>query len=241
MNQCLNLGVDFYIVPDMYDIVAGHLKTNQIYGFPLVRLFPSPLSPLEEKVKRLIDVFFSFLILFFSFPITAWVFLLIKLDSPGQGFFKQERVGKDGALFYVYKFRSMVVDAEKHTGPVWAQKNDNRITRVGRIIRKIRIDEIPQFYNVLKGEMSIVGPRPERQFFVEKFKKQIPLYANRLRVKPGLTGYAQVKHKYDSSLEDVKEKLKYDLFYIENISLRLDLKIMFRTIFVVLFPGDKAH
>nr|MBP7461826.1 sugar transferase [Candidatus Delongbacteria bacterium] len=158
MNQCLNRGVDFYIVPDMYDIVAGHLKTNQIYGFPLVKLFPSPLSPLEEKLKRLIDVVFSFLILLLSFPITLLVAWLIKLDSPGPVFFKQERVGKDGDLFSVYKFRSMVTDAEKHTGPVWAQKNDHRITRIGRIIRKTRIDEIPQFYNVLKGEMSIVGP-----------------------------------------------------------------------------------
>jgi len=135
----------------------------------------------------------------------------------------------------------MVEDAEKNTGPVWAIKNDQRITRIGRFLRKSRIDEIPQLWNILKGEMTLVGPRPERPFFVEKFNNEIPFYSNRLKVKPGLTGYAQVKHKYDASLEDVKEKLKYDLYYIENMSLRLDIKIMFRTLFVMLFPGDKVH
>ena len=126
-------------------------------------------------------------------------------------------------------------DAEKITGPVWSQKGDPRITRVGNIIRKLRIDEIPQMYNVLKGEMSLVGPRPERPFFVDKLSEQIPYYKRRLKVRPGITGWAQVKHKYDESIEDVKIKLRYDLFYIENMSLRMDFKILFRTVFVVLF------
>jgi lipopolysaccharide/colanic/teichoic acid biosynthesis glycosyltransferase len=129
----------------------------------------------------------------------------------------------------------MVHDAEKKTGPVWSHKGDPRITRVGNIIRKLRIDEIPQMMNVLKGEMSLVGPRPERPFFVEKLAEQIPYYKRRLKVRPGITGWAQVKHKYDESVEDVKIKLRYDLFYIENMSLRMDFKILFRTVFVVLF------
>jgi lipopolysaccharide/colanic/teichoic acid biosynthesis glycosyltransferase len=141
--------------------------------------------------------------------------------------------------FRIIKFRSMFHDAEKLTGPVWSQKDDPRVTRVGKIIRKLRIDEIPQMFNVLKGEMSLVGPRPERPFFVEMLSKEIPFYKRRLKVRPGITGWAQVKHKYDETIEDVKIKLRYDLFYIENMSLRMDFKILFRTVFVVLFA--KGH
>jgi lipopolysaccharide/colanic/teichoic acid biosynthesis glycosyltransferase len=130
-------------------------------------------------------------------------------------------------------------DAEKNTGPVWSQKNDPRITRSGRIIRKVRIDEIPQMWNVLKGEMSLIGPRPERPFFVEQLSKEIPYYKRRLSVRPGVTGWAQVSHKYDESIEDVREKVRYDLIYIENMSLRTDFKIMLRTVLVVLF--GKGH
>ncbi|MDP3832066.1 MAG: sugar transferase, partial [Ignavibacteriaceae bacterium] len=153
--------------------------------------------------------------------------------------FRQERCGKNGKVFKLFKFRSMYDDAEKLSGPVWSQKNDPRVTRVGKFIRKIRLDELPQMINVLKGEMSLVGPRPERPFFVEKLAEEIPYYKRRLKVKPGITGWAQVKHKYDESVEDVKTKLRFDLFYIENMSLRMDFKILFRTIFVV-FLG-KGH
>ena len=145
----------------------------------------------------------------------------------------------NGELFKIVKFRSMRVDAEKLTGPVWSQKDDPRITKAGAFIRKVRIDEIPQMYNVLKGEMSIVGPRPERPFFVEKLSGEIPYYKRRLKVRPGITGWAQIKHKYDETIEDVKIKLRYDLFYIENMSIRMDFKIIFRTVFVVLF--GKGH
>jgi lipopolysaccharide/colanic/teichoic acid biosynthesis glycosyltransferase len=145
----------------------------------------------------------------------------------------------NGREFKIYKFRSMYKDAEKHTGPVWSTKDDPRVTRIGKIMRKLRIDEIPQFLNVLKGEMSLVGPRPERPYFVELLAKQLPYYKRRLKVRPGITGWAQVKHKYDESIEDVKVKLRYDLFYIENMSLRMDLKILARTVLVVLF--GKGH
>jgi lipopolysaccharide/colanic/teichoic acid biosynthesis glycosyltransferase len=167
------------------------------------------------------------------------VAIAIKIDSVGPVFFTQERCGQNGKVFTIIKFRSMVKDAERMSGPVWSQKDDPRITKVGKIIRRLRIDEIPQMFNVLTGEMSFVGPRPERPFFVEKLSSEIPYYKRRLKVRPGITGWAQVKHKYDETLEDVKIKLKYDLFYIENMSLRMDFKIIFRTIYVVLF--GKGH
>ncbi|MCJ7552666.1 MAG: sugar transferase, partial [Ignavibacteriaceae bacterium] len=190
-------------------------------------------------LKRLSDIFVSIFFLASNSPVILISAILIKLDSKGPVFFKQERSGLNGRLFKIVKFRSMYVDAEKHTGPIWSQKDDPRITKVGKIIRILRIDELPQMYNVLKGEMSLVGPRPERPFFVEKLSEQIPYYKRRLKVRPGITGWAQVKHKYDESIEDVKIKLRYDLFYIENMSIRMDMKILFRTVFVVLFR--KGH
>ena len=165
----------------------------------------------------------------------------LKLTAREAIFFTQERCGQDGRVFKMIKFRSMFSDAEKKSGPVWSQKDDPRITRVGKFLRKIRLDEIPQMLNVLMGEMSLVGPRPERPYFVEKFTEQIPYYKRRLKVRPGITGWAQVKHKYDESIEDVKAKLRYDLFYIENMSLRMDFKILFRTIFVVMFGKGHYH
>jgi exopolysaccharide biosynthesis polyprenyl glycosylphosphotransferase len=193
----------------------------------------------EKKVKRALDLLFSFFALLITLPVTSVIAALIKIESEGPIIFKQKRTGQNGKEFNVYKFRSMVNDAEKLSGPVWSTKDDPRITKIGKFIRKVRIDEIPQMLDVLKGEMSLVGPRPERPYFVEKLSKEIPLYKRRLKVRPGVTGWAQVKHKYDETLEDVNTKLRYDLFYIENMSLRMDFKILFRTIFVVLF--GKGH
>ncbi len=237
--KCENQNVNLKIVPDLYEIISGQARTTQIYGFPLIDIMPQLMPAWEKKVKRFLDIVISFLILLITLPITIITAILIKLDSKGPVFFKQERTGLNGKNFYVYKFRSMVKDAEKKSGPVWSQKNDPRVTRVGAFIRKVRIDEIPQMINVLKGEMSLVGPRPERPYFVEKLSKEFPLYKRRLKVRPGVTGWAQVKHKYDETLDDVKTKLRFDLFYIENMSLRMDFKILFRTIFVVLF--GKGH
>ena len=227
--------VGLKIVPDLYEILSGQARTSQIYGMPLIDIMPELMPEWEKKLKRLMDVFTSLIILIISFPVIISAAIAIKLESRGPVFFKQQRSGMNGITFRIIKFRSMYEDAEKHTGPVWSSKDDPRVTRVGKIVRRVRIDELPQMINVLKGEMSIVGPRPERPFFVEKLSQEIPYYKRRLKVRPGITGWAQVKHKYDESVEDVKIKLRYDLFYIENMSLRMDFKIIMRTIFVVLF------
>ena len=239
IGKCEPKNVGLKIVPDLYEILSGQARTSQIYGIPLIDIMPQLMPEWEKRIKRVLDVLFSFIILVVSFPVVLISAIAIKLDSEGPVFFTQERCGMNGELFRMVKFRSMFVDAEKRTGPVWSTKDDPRITRVGKVIRKLRIDEIPQMANVLKGEMSMVGPRPERPFFVEKLAEEIPYYKRRLKVRPGITGWAQVKHKYDETIEDVKVKLRYDLFYIENMSLRMDFKIIFRTVFVVLF--GKGH
>jgi sugar transferase (PEP-CTERM system associated) len=175
----------------------------------------------------------------FSLPIAMVTAILIKLDSRGPIFYKQERVGKNGEPFVLMKFRSMRTDAEA-SGPVWASKSDDRTTRVGAVIRKIRVDEIPQFWNILRGEMSFVGPRPERPHFVAQLAQEIPYYEQRHLIAPGLTGWAQIKYPYGASIEDAREKLQYDLFYIKNQSLILDAIILFETVKIILF-GRGAH
>ena len=239
ISECESKNVGLKIVPDLYEILSGQARTSQIYGVPLIDIMPQLMPEWEKRLKRIIDILVSLFILVITFPVTLITALTIKIDSTGSAFFRQERCGIEGTVFKMIKFRSMRQDAEKHSGPVWSSKNDPRITRIGKIIRKVRIDEIPQMINVLKGEMSLVGPRPERPYFVEMLSKEIPYYKRRLKVRPGITGWAQVKHKYDETIEDVKIKLRYDLFYIENMSLRMDFKILFRTIFVVLFA--KGH
>lgn len=234
MNVCNGYDASLKIVPDLYDIVSGQARTNQIYGFPLIEIDPDIMPAWEQNTKRLIDYIVSLFILFGFLPLWIMIALLIKLTSPGPILYKQKRVGKNGRTFRVFKFRSMTADAEKESGPVWAEKNDQRITAFGKFLRRTRIDEVPQFINVVQGHMSLVGPRPERPYFVEQWKKEIPLYSHRLKVKPGITGWAQIKHKYDESVDDVRQKLRYDLFYIENISLRMDFKILINTIYVVL-------
>ncbi len=187
-------------------------------------------------LKRVLDIVIALIALVVAFPIIAFTSILIKLESKGPAFFTQERMGLNGKKFYIYKLRSMRVDAEKD-GPQWASKNDSRVTRVGKFIRKTRIDELPQLINVLKGDMSIFGPRPERPVFVEQFSREIPGFEKRLLVKPGLSGWAQVNGGYDIS---PKEKLEYDLFYIQNMNMKLDFLIFVKTI-KVLITGDGAR
>ncbi|WDU82059.1 exopolysaccharide biosynthesis polyprenyl glycosylphosphotransferase [Caloramator sp. Dgby_cultured_2] len=183
-----------------------------------------------DYIKRILDIILSLIGLIIGLPFVIIFSILIIIESPGSPIYKQERVGKRGKIFTIYKLRSMYCDAEKN-GPKWADKNDDRVTKIGKIIRKTRIDEIPQLINVLKGEMSIVGPRPERPMFTYQFDQEIPGFINRLKVKPGLTGWAQVNGGYEMT---PAEKLEYDLYYIENRCLKLDLLIILKTIGVVL-------
>lgn len=234
ISQCAEKDVKLNIIPDLYGTVVGRARTNQIYGVPLIEILPEHMAPWEKKTKRLLDILVSAAVILIGLPFWLLVALIIKIDSRGPVLYSQERVGMKNRHYRMFKFRSMVQDAEKRSGPKWADKDDPRITKIGKWLRKTRIDEIPQFWNVLKGEMSLVGPRPERPYFVEKLRKEVPLYSRRLRVRPGISGWAQIKGDYDASLDTVKQKLQYDIFYLENMSLRLDFKILLMTLYVVL-------
>lgn len=231
MAQCQGMGVRFKIVPELYEMFLSETDGEDVNGLPLVEVMGAPIYGANEVIKRLIDILVSSVTLLLFLPLILFVIILIRMESRGPVLFGQKRVGKDGRIFPLYKFRSMAKDAEKYTGPVMAKSDDKRITKLGRILRKTRFDEIPQLVNVLKGDMSLVGPRPERPFFVERFKKQIPGYVQRLQVRPGVTGLAQVHSRYDIS---ARSKLRYDLLYVRNHSLFLDLEIILRTIWVVL-------
>ncbi len=238
IRYCTEERVNLKILPDMYEIVSGMAKTNQIYGVPLIEVMPDIMSPAGKLTKRIIDIVLSVFTLVILSPLLILVSILIKIDSKGPLLYNQVRVGRRGKEFIMYKYRSMIVNAEEY-GPEWAGENDPRITKIGKLIRRLYIDEFPQLINVLKNEMSLIGPRPERPYFVEQLKREIPYYYKRLTVKPGITGWAQIKHKYDSSLEDVKTKIQYDFYYIENMSLKLDFKIMINTVIVILLM--KGH
>lgn len=228
-----------FIVPDLYDAASGHFKTNTVHGIALKELFPEHMPSWEANLKRLLDIVVSALGLLLLLPLMLILAVLIRLDSKGPVLYTQERVGQYGRIFLLYKLRTMRADAEAD-GPQWAAENDPRVTRLGRFLRKTRLDEVPQFWNVLIGDMSLVGPRPEREHFINQLRNEVPLYLQRLKMKPGLTGWAQVKHHYDSSLEDVKTKVLFDLWYFENMSLPLDAVILLRTVWVVL-TGRGAH
>ncbi len=217
------------IVPDLYDIVSGQARAREIYGFPLIDVNPVLLRPWEEAAKRTLDIVVSLLLIVLGSPILIVTAIAVKLSSKGPLIYSQERVGRDGKRFRIYKFRSMYVDSEQ-SGPQWASKNDPRVTPLGRFLRKSHLDEVPQLWNVLKGDMSLVGPRPEREFFVKQLVEEIPYYNRRHRVRPGVTGlYQAMVDKYDENIDDVRQRVKYDLMYIESMSFRLDVKILFRT------------
>jgi len=219
---------------------APEPTTMALFGSGIFGIIIRFVQRSYERFKRLMDIIGSLIALILLSPLCLMTAILIKLSSKGPVLFTQTRVGKNEKKFEIYKFRTMKVDAEKHTGPVWAKANDHRLIPVGAFLRKAHIDEIPQFLNVIRGEMSIIGPRPERPVFVEQFKKQIPEYEKRIVVKPGITGLAQVWHKYDETIEDVKKKIKYDLLYIKKMCLWTDVRIMFRTVRVVL-TGEGAR
>ncbi len=222
-----------YLVPELYDVIHGQFKANLVYGFELQELLPFTMPPWQVQIKRFIDIGFGAFLGICSLPVCLLAAIAIKLEDHGPIFYSQERIGLYGKPFMVYKFRTMRTDAEKF-GAQWATKDDPRITKVGKFLRKTRIDELPQILCVLKGDMSMVGPRPERAVFIAKLREEIPFYISRLKIKPGLTGWAQVCHHYDTSTEDVKIKLKYDMYYYENMSLLLDFQILVRTVYVVL-------
>lgn len=230
-------GVMVVDIRSFYEHVVQRLPLSQINDEWLLQTEGFSLNTRGSlrRLKRALDVMISSFLLIITIPITLLTALIVRLESPGPVIYRQDRVGLREKEFIVYKFRSMRQDAEKN-GAVWAAQNDTRVTRFGKFIRKTRIDELPQLWNVLKGDMSFIGPRPERMTFVRELKKVIPYYSLRHTVKPGLTGWAQVCYPYGASQEDARLKLEYDLYYIKNMSILLDIRIIFKTIGVVLFP-----
>ena len=220
-----------YIIPNTNELFVMQTSFTTIGDSMVLQVKPFEMSNGQKLAKRMLDVFVAFLLLVITLPITLLTALAIKIEDKGPFFFKQERVGMDQKPFHILKFRSMIVDAEAKTGPVLAKSVDDRITKVGKFIRRTRIDELPQLLNVLKGDMSLVGPRPEREFFAKKYEKENKWFYYRSSVKPGITGYAQVLGFYTTSPE---RKLKFDLYYIRHYSIWLDIVLLFRTVLVVL-------
>lgn len=228
------------IIPDLYDLVSGRARAQHLYGIPLIEVNPSIMPVWEQNVKRFGDLSISLFVLIVGLPIWIAFALVIKLSDRGPILYAQERVGLNGRTYMMLKFRSMRTDAEKE-GISWTMANDPRVTRAGRFLRRTHLDEVPQLINVVRGEMSLVGPRPERPFYVEKYSRILPAYPRRLRVKPGLTGWNQVHMETMSeSVEFIQERLRHDFFYIENMSLRLDIEIIFRTILRVIQRKGQA-
>ncbi len=223
------------VIPDMYDIMLGTVKMNHLYGAVLIEVEQELMPGWEIIVKRFIDIVTSIILLVLLSPLYLFIMIRVRLSSKGPIFFGQERVGLNGKPFDIYKFRSMYQDAEER-GPQLSHDDDPRITKWGKVMRKWRLDELPQFWNVLIGEMSLVGPRPERQYYIDLITKEAPHYKHLLKVRPGITSWGQVKYGYASNVSQMIQRLKYDILYIENMSLSLDFKILFYTV-LVLFQG----
>jgi exopolysaccharide biosynthesis polyprenyl glycosylphosphotransferase len=233
LTRCAGSGVRISVVPDLYDYLVGNVKMINILGAPLIEIYPRLLSPWQAFIKRSVDIGASVVMLVLCLPLFAVLALLIKLSSRGPIFYTQERIGKNGIPFRIIKFRTMYTDAEK-AGPTLAKDNDPRVTTIGRFMRKTRLDEFPQFWNVLRGDMALVGPRPERKYFIDKITAVAPEYIHLLKVKPGLTGLGQVRFGYAENIDQMIERMRYDILYIENMSIMLDLRIMLATLRIVI-------
>jgi sugar transferase (PEP-CTERM system associated) len=218
-----------------YEKITGKILVENLRPSWIIFADGFHKNNVNRAIKRVIDIVLAVIGVCGSFPLVILTSILVKLDSCGPVFFKQERVGENGRHFTLVKFRTMVADAEKDTGPVWSQTTDPRVTKLGLVLRRTGMDEIPQLFNVLRGDMSFVGPRPERPHFVTELQQKIPYYTQRLTVKPGITGWAQVRYGYGATLEDAVEKLQYDLYYIKNMSVFLDLLVILSTVHKVIF------
>lgn len=229
VNQLYKYDVDVRITPQLYDYLVGGVRMTSIFGAPLVSALDVRLNDCEKNVKRLFDILFSCLVLVLSSPLLLLLSILVKLSSEGPVFYKQERIGLHGKPFNILKFRTMCVNAEAQ-GPQLATDGDCRVTKVGHVLRKYRLDEIPQFINVLKGDMSIVGPRPERLYYEKQIAEKVPYYSLVHKVQPGITSWGMVMYGYANDVDKMVERLQYDIIYLENISLLIDLKIMIYTV-----------
>jgi len=232
---CKLMGVRILDYPSFFELMTGKIPVEHINPSWLVQSNGFLITPFIRSLKKVLDLIFASILLCLCLPFFPFIAILIKLDSHGPILYFQQRVGRNNKPFTIYKFRSMARDSEKHTGASWARENDPRVTSFGAFMRKTRIDELPQLLNVLKGNMSFIGPRPERPEFVEQITKVTKFYSERHAIKPGITGWAQVMYPYGASLGDSVEKLRYDLYYINNLSIFLDLLILFETIKIVLF------
>jgi exopolysaccharide biosynthesis polyprenyl glycosylphosphotransferase len=217
----------------MYDILSGSVKMSAIYGTPLIEINHNLMPTWQITVKRAGDMVFSLIALTLLSPVYLLSAIAVKFGSPGSVFYRQERIGRDGKPFMMTKFRSMKVGAES-SGPALSKDNDPRITSFGRFMRKVRLDEIPQFFHVLIGDMSLVGPRPERQFFINQIMERAPHYKHLLKVRPGITSWGMVKYGYAENVDEMLRRMKYDLLYIENMSIAVDLKILIYTVLTVI-------
>ena len=236
INELEGTQVRIKIIPDMYDIMSGSVKMTSIFGAPLIEVNPEIMPAWQFALKRAFDIVMSIIALILLILPMLVIAVLVKSSSPGRVFFRQERIGRYGKPFRIIKFRSMVSDAER-TGPQLSSASDPRITPIGRFLRRTRMDELPQFWNVLKGDMSLVGPRPERQHFIDEIIKVAPHYRHLHKVRPGITSWGQVKFGYAENVEQMLRRLKYDILYIENMSLAVDLKILAYTALIVV-KGD---